>query len=90
METARKKYTLTTTRNGEYERYFSDIKILFVSYDGKMWRYIGQHEQAHVLESMAKARAQYAGCERLRFQIKTGTGILVEFGTITERILRHG
>lgn len=89
META-KKYTVTTTRNGEYERYFSDIKTLFVSYDGKMWRYIGQHEQAHILEHMARIRAQIIGCERLRFQIKTGTGILVEFGTITERTAKNG
>ena len=90
METARKKYTLTTTRNAEYERYYSDMKTLFVSYDGKMWRYIGQHEQAPILERMAKARAKIIGCERLRFHIKTGTGILVEFGTITERIVQNG
>lgn len=85
METARKKYLMTFTRNSEYERYYSDIKVLFVSYDGKMWRYLGQHEKAEKLETLAKARAQYAGCDALRFQIKTGTGILVEFGNIKER-----
>lgn len=90
METARKKYTVTTTRNGEYERYYSDIKVLFVSHDGKFWRYLGQHEQAPALERMAKRRLEVMDYTSLRFQIKTGTGILVEFGTIKERTLNNG
>ena len=90
METGKKRYTVTTTRNAEYERYFSDMKTLFVSYDGKFWRYIGQHEQAPALERMAKRRAEVMGYERLRFQIKTGTGILVEFGIVKERTCNNG
>lgn len=88
MET-RKKYTLTRTRNGEYERYYSDIKTLFVSHDGKYWRYIAQHEQAPVLENMAKQRAALCGYDCLRFEIKTGTGIIVEFGQVKERVYSY-
>lgn len=84
METTKKrsvKYNLARTRNSEFETYRSNLKTLFVRNHGQLeWR--GQHEQAEVLESRARQVAAIYGIS-VEFELRTGTGILVEWGSVT-------
>ena len=85
MEKRTKKLTLIKTRNSEFERYESDIKILWLKYS-TFYKYLGQHESADQLEQRAKFYIrQYGMSTPVNFDIRTGTGIVVEYGTIFER-----
>lgn len=81
----RKKTTLIKTRNSEFERYESDVKILFAKY-GSICKYIAQHERADVLEARLKQWVEvYGKSLPVSYDIRTGTGIVVEYGTLKER-----
>lgn len=87
METTKKTrsvtYNLARTRNSEFEKYRSNLKTLFVRNSGVLeWR--GQHESAEVLERRARQIAAIYGIS-LEFELRTGTGIRVEWGTITRK-----
>lgn len=81
----RKKQILIKTRNAEFERYQSDVKILFAKY-GTICKYIAQHENADELEArLQQWVAIYGKALPINYDIRTGTGIVVEYGTLTER-----
>lgn len=85
MEKRTKKLTLVITRNSEFARYESDIKILWLKY-GTFYKYLGQHENADKLEQTAmRYIMEYGKPTPVNFDIRTGTGIVVEYGTIFER-----
>ena len=80
-----KKISLIKTRNGEFGRYESDVKVLFAKY-GTICHYITQHERADILEERLKQWALcYGKALPIDYDIRTGTGIIVEYGTLKER-----
>ena len=84
MEKTTKTITLMRTRNSEFTRYRSNIKSLFIRRldDVLIWK--GQHENADVLEGYAKQYAAIYDID-IEYELRTATGIRVEFGTITHR-----
>ena len=81
----RKKTTLIKTRNSEFERYKCDVKVLYAKY-GSICKYIAQHENAEELEKqLIKWCAIWGKTLPVDFDIRTGTGIVVEYGTLIER-----
>lgn len=81
----RKKQVIIKTRNAEFERYESDVKILFAKY-GTICKYIAQHENANELEKRLKQWvAIYGKTLPINYDIRTGTGIVVEYGSLIER-----
>lgn len=81
MEKTKAKLSIIKTRNSEFERYRSNLKTIWVRpANGELiWK--GQHESAKVLEGYAKLYAHCVGCP-VDFELRTGHGILVEFGSI--------
>lgn len=81
----RKKQIIIKTRNAEFARYESDVKILFAKY-GTICKYIAQHENATELEKRLKQWAAiYGKTLPINYDIRTGTGIVVEYGSLIER-----
>lgn len=77
----KKKLSVLKTRNSEFERYRSNTKSLFIRVYGGPLAWIGQHENATILEKVVMAYAKSSGCP-IEFELRTGHGILVESGTI--------
>lgn len=85
MEKRTKKLVLIKTRNSEFERYESDVKILWLKY-GSICKYLGQHESAEQLEKrLTRYIREYGRPTPAQYDIRTGTGIIVEYGTVFER-----
>lgn len=85
MEKREKRTVLIKTRNGEFERYESDIKVLYAKY-GAICKYVDQHHSAVYLERRLKQWAFLYGKELpISYDIRTGTGIVVEYGILLER-----
>lgn len=85
MEKREKRTMLIKTRNSEFERYESDMKVLFAKY-GAICKYIAQHESANELERKLKQWVAIYGKELpVAYDIRTGTGIIVEYGILLEK-----
>lgn len=85
MEKREKRTILIKTRNSEFERYESDMKVLFAKY-GAICKYIAQHENATELERKLKQWVTIYGKELpVVYDIRTGTGIIVEYGILLEK-----
>ena len=80
-EATKRKVSVIKARNSEFEHYRSNLKSLWVRpVKGELiWK--GQHESAKVLEGYARLYQHCVGCP-VDFELRTGHGILVEFGTI--------
>ena len=80
-EATKRKVSVIKARNSEFEHYRSNLKSLWVRpVKGELiWK--GQHESAKALEKEAVYYARVIGCP-VDFELRTGHGILVEFGTI--------
>lgn len=91
-QTSQKRFTIIRTRNSAYSRYRSNIKTLFIRRHGLPLEYRGQHESADVLSKRAMQYAHLINDE-LSYELRTGTGILVERGevmAIVERTVDYG
>ena len=76
-----KSVSILRTRNSEFDRYRSNMKSLFVRLPNGALVWKGQHENAPTLEGIARRYAYAVGSD-VEYELRTGHGIRVEYGSI--------